>query len=147
MFIFYGWGSDSKKLKLYKNRSCLGCNRDSVPKQVVYQYSYVSLFFIRLIKWDKRYFLQCPYCGNVTAISKYEFQSIKKGIPAPQPQSQPQPQKSAEPFGDVLASPDAAQETGTQTGAAQSEAVPPPVPEAEPAAEIPSPEETGAAAE
>lgn len=84
MFIFYGWGTYSKRLPLYRNRPCRSCNQESVSQQVVLQYSYISLFFIRIIRWDKRYFLQCPRCGYAVAIGKQEYLNIKNGVPQEQ---------------------------------------------------------------
>ncbi len=95
MFFVYGWGENSKRYKRYKNISCYGCGRGSVPAQAAMQYSYVSLFFIPLIKWNRRYFLQCPYCGSVRAIGKNEFLALKKGPQEPMAL----PEKKEDPFG------------------------------------------------
>jgi len=56
---------------------------------------FYTLFFIPLIKWNRRYFLQCPYCGSVRAIGKNEFLALKKGPQEPMAL----PEKKEDPFG------------------------------------------------
>jgi hypothetical protein len=116
MFIFYGWGTYSKRLPLYRNRPCKSCNQESVSQQVVLQYSYISLFFIRIIRWDKRYFLQCPRCGYAVAIGKQEYLNIKNGVP------QEQIPAAEDPFGEEFNAAPQTLSGITQSAPAQSAA-------------------------
>jgi len=77
MFFFYGWGTKSKEYDYFVNTPCDNC-KGFQPKQVVGTYSYISLFFIPIIRWNKQYYLACNECGSIKEISKEEFQQIKQ---------------------------------------------------------------------
>lgn len=94
MFFFYGWGTKADKKEVYDQKFCPTCNA-LVPFHGVIQYDYFSLFFIPIIKWNKRYYMECPYCGNAYSISKETYQQIKEGI-APQTVATPAPVAQAE---------------------------------------------------
>lgn len=124
MFIFYGWGTDSKALDVYGDCICTKCN-SQIRSQVIVQYSYFSLFFIKIIKWNKHYFLQCPYCGNVAEIDKQTYLNMKNGV-APQQQAeapQAEAEAKADPFGNEFNS--------NAEAAAANDEVKPDVPAAE----------------
>lgn len=77
MFFFYGWGTKSKEYDYFVNTTCDNC-KGFQPKQVVGTYSYISLFFIPIIRWNKQYYLACNECGSIKQISKEDFLQIKQ---------------------------------------------------------------------
>lgn len=93
MIFFYGWGTKADKKEVYNQNFCPTCNT-VVPFHAVIQYDYFSLFFIPIIKWNKRYYMECPYCGNAHAISKETYLQIKEGVPS-QPAAQQTPATQA----------------------------------------------------
>lgn len=65
MFIFgiFGVQNKSKILKEYNNVICT-CGRFS-KMVLIQEYMYFHFFFIPIIKWGKKYFLEARCCGRV----------------------------------------------------------------------------------
>ena len=63
MFFIVGGGQNQKLLDFNQMIICPSCGQYG-HIQVVMVYNYISLFFIPLIKWKKRYFVQMSCCKN-----------------------------------------------------------------------------------
>lgn len=146
--IFYGWGEANKYYNLYQNVSCGICGRPSVCAQVVMHYHYFSLFFIKIFKWNKKYYLQCPYCGSITEIEKSYFLKLKKGEIDASPRLQPaggSANPEEDPFGGEFSpSAGAVRENGVQPAQQASAPSVSPVVSEQPGGEFVKAEETGA---
>jgi len=61
--IFYGWGSDAKKLGEGFFQICGRCN--NLSRFVVLETcKKVTLYFVPIAKWQRKYFYVCPICSN-----------------------------------------------------------------------------------
>ncbi len=76
MIVFYGWGSDVKKTKYAMRFVCPHCNREA-EQNVYVRFNYFSLFFARIVKWEKKYHIGCSYCGGTSDITKDDYKRIK----------------------------------------------------------------------
>ena len=78
MFFIMGGGSNSKQLSFDQTVICKCCQKYG-HIQVFVTYSYVSLFFIPLFKWNKRYFAKMSCCNSVSELSSELGREIEKG--------------------------------------------------------------------
>lgn len=60
--LIVGWGSDVRVLgELLDHEVCENCN-NTCPWQIIETSKKASVYFIRVAKWEKRYFCACPVC-------------------------------------------------------------------------------------
>lgn len=78
MFFIWGTGTKNRELNFDQLVVCKCCGRYGHIK-VIEVYSYFSFFFIPLIKWGKRYFVQMTCCGSSCEIPKELGKDIKAG--------------------------------------------------------------------
>ncbi len=77
MFYIWGFGKARKNTGVLVQESCNKCGT-SQKMNIVMEYSYGSLFFIPIVKLNKKFFVICPGCGAYKQISKQEFKEIKR---------------------------------------------------------------------
>lgn len=68
MFFIVGVSSKKDKLDFNQNMICPSCGRYG-RYEAVMEYTYFSLFFIPILKWDKKYYVKSSCCGSVYSIS------------------------------------------------------------------------------
>lgn len=79
MILLYGWGSKAKIMDYTYRTTCKICGQKNTMR-VVKTYDYFSLFYIPIIQWNTKYYLDCPQCRNATLIGKDLFKQIKNGL-------------------------------------------------------------------
>lgn len=78
MFLIMGISQKEKKLNFNQLVICKCCGKYG-HVEVFLSYSYFMLFFIPIIKWDKRYYVRMNCCGYVCEISKEIGKEIAGG--------------------------------------------------------------------
>lgn len=77
MFFIMGMSSKIDKLDFNQNTICPNCGRYG-RYEVFMEYSYLSLFFIPIIKWGKKYYAKTSCCGSTYSIPKELGKRIAK---------------------------------------------------------------------
>ena len=77
MFYIWGIGRARKNTRVLVKDNCNNCGTTQ-NMNIVMDYGYASLFFIPIVKVNKKYYVVCPGCGAYKQISKREFKAIKK---------------------------------------------------------------------
>ena len=77
MFFIFGINNEEKNTDISWQAVCPVCGRLS-RVFLVESYMVFSLFFIPLIKWNRRYRLQMQCCGGVSEIDKALGESLKR---------------------------------------------------------------------
>jgi len=62
MFVLFGWGGSNKVLGVGYTLECPNCH-NSRTWHVVQSNRKVSVFFVSVVKWDKKYWMVCPVCS------------------------------------------------------------------------------------
>lgn len=78
MFFLMGAGNKSRELEFDQLTICKSCGKYGHIK-VIETYSYVSLFFIPVCKWGRRYFAQIDCCGAVCELPTETGTEILRG--------------------------------------------------------------------
>lgn len=78
MFFIMGINSDEKKLDFSQMVICSRCRKYG-RYEVFMHYMVLSLFFIPLFKWNKRYFVRSKCCNAVYELPKELGQRIARG--------------------------------------------------------------------
>jgi len=78
MFFIMGISSKEKKLDFDQMEICSCCGRYG-HIEVYMTYMYFSLFFIPLIKWNRRYFVRMTCCNAACEISSQLGKDIAEG--------------------------------------------------------------------
>lgn len=79
MFFIITSGQKDKKLEFDQMILCKNCDR--YGRLEIYKvYSYLSIFFIPLFQWNKRYFAKMSCCNAVCELSLELGKQIEKGI-------------------------------------------------------------------
>jgi len=84
--IIYGWGKDFKEVAYAGIERCLNCGNFG-HFWICEQASFASLYFVKVLKWNKRLFLMCQTCQRGWEIEAKDRQSILRstvGLPTPQ---------------------------------------------------------------
>ena len=66
LFLFFGIGTKIKVRGAAGERTCPRCH-NTTPWQRLERYSYLSLFFVRLLRWHREELDVCPVCGHAEA--------------------------------------------------------------------------------
>lgn len=69
MFFIMGISQKMKELGFSSPIECPGCGRYS-SFLVFMTYTYLSLFFIPIFRWNKRYFVRSLCCGRVYEVDR-----------------------------------------------------------------------------
>jgi len=75
MFFILGTESKEKIIKTIRNIICKGCGQMSCY-ELLLTYSFLHLFFIPILKWNKKYYLKARCCSSIFEISKETFNRI-----------------------------------------------------------------------
>lgn len=78
MFFIAGISSKQKKLDYNQTIICPHCGKYG-RYEVIMEYMYLSLFFIPILKWNKRFYVKSTCCGSIYSISKELGTSIARG--------------------------------------------------------------------
>jgi hypothetical protein len=78
VFLIIGISQGEKRLEFEQTAVCVRCGRYGRYK-VYMTYTFFSLFFIPLVKWDKRYFVRAACCGAVCEIERELGERIRRG--------------------------------------------------------------------
>ena len=78
MFFIFGISTNGKELDFHQTTVCKSCGAYGSLKAFM-TYSYFSLFFISLFKWNKRYYIRSSCCGTLYFIEKDLGKSIERG--------------------------------------------------------------------
>jgi RNA polymerase subunit RPABC4/transcription elongation factor Spt4 len=78
MFLIMGINQGEKQLEFRQPDICPRCGRYG-SYEVFVTYTYFSLFFIPLFRWNKRYYVKTSYCNTVFLIDKELGQALERG--------------------------------------------------------------------
>ena len=78
MFFVFGISTKEKDIDFVQTTVCTSC--DSYGRLEVFMtYNYFSLFFIPIIKWNKKYYVRSTCCGSLYAIDNDLGRAIERG--------------------------------------------------------------------
>lgn len=78
MFFIFGISSKEKDLDFSQTTICKTCGSYG-RLEAFMTYTYFSLFFIPIIKWNKKYFIRSTCCGTIYSIEEELGKSIERG--------------------------------------------------------------------
>ncbi len=78
MFFIAGASSKREDLDFNQTIVCNNCGQYGRYKVFV-EYMYLSLFFIPILKWNKKYYVKSSCCGSIYSIAKELGDSIRRG--------------------------------------------------------------------
>ena len=79
MFLMFGIVSGMRDLGV---RCCVLPCCGSVRAALTCSFHQFTLFFVPLFRFRKRYFLTCPHCGSIYALSKEEGRRLERNTDA-----------------------------------------------------------------
>jgi hypothetical protein len=77
MFFIGGVSSKQVKLDFIQKMICSHCGQYG-SYEVFDEYIYLSLFFIPILKWNRKYYVKSTCCGSVYSISEETWQENRK---------------------------------------------------------------------
>ncbi len=80
MFFIMGISSAQKKLEFVQTMLCSRCNQFG-RYELYLTYTYLSLFFIPVFKWNKKFYVKTSCCGTLYTIDSALGKRILKGEP------------------------------------------------------------------
>lgn len=78
MFFIFGISSKEKDIDFNQSIVCESCGSYG-RLNIFMTYSYFSLFFIPIFKWNKKYYVRKSCCGSLYSIDKELGKDIEKG--------------------------------------------------------------------
>lgn len=78
MFFILGIENKEKVIKTIRNIICKACGQMS-SYELIITYSFLHIFFIPIIRWNRRYYLKARCCNSLFQISKETFDVINNG--------------------------------------------------------------------
>lgn len=78
MFFIFGMSTKEKEIDFSQTIVCSNCGSYG-RYQAFMTYSYFSLFFIPLFKWNKKYYIRSTCCDSLYSIDKDLGQDIESG--------------------------------------------------------------------
>jgi endogenous inhibitor of DNA gyrase (YacG/DUF329 family) len=66
IFLFFGYGTKVKLRGEGAERTCPRCHNTARWRHVE-SYRYLSLFFVRIVRWHREQLDACPICGHTEA--------------------------------------------------------------------------------
>lgn len=78
--IIFGWGKVTKKIigSAFQH-TCNYCNSTSIWHLCIMR-TWITLFFIPVIPYGKRYCVTCPNCGSYMELTEEQFEKMKLNI-------------------------------------------------------------------
>ncbi len=77
MFLIFGISQKECEINYTKKVKCPICSKEQIPK-IWMKYSYFMLFFIPIIKWNKKYFITLPCCNKFTELDNVAGKKVEK---------------------------------------------------------------------
>jgi hypothetical protein len=65
-FLFFGYGTKVTRRGETAERTCPNCHNTTRWRHLE-QYRYLSLFFVRILRWHREQLDACPICGYAEA--------------------------------------------------------------------------------
>jgi len=78
MIFIGGVSSKQEKLDFGQSVLCTRCSRFGTL-EVYMEYMYLSVFFIPVMKWNRRYYVRSTCCGTLYSLSSELGDRIRKG--------------------------------------------------------------------
>ena len=78
MFFVFGISTKEKEIDFTQTIVCPGCGSYG-RLEVFMTYTYFSLFFIPIFKWNKKYYVRSTCCGSLFTINEDLGKSIERG--------------------------------------------------------------------
>lgn len=78
MFFIFGVSDGQKQLSYQSMAGCRRCGRFA-ELHIIVRYTYFSLFFIPLFRWNKRYFAVMSCCGAAAPLDSDIGRRIERG--------------------------------------------------------------------
>lgn len=78
MFFIFGISNKRKELDFNQTVVCSNCGNYGRYKAFM-TYSYFSLFFIQIIKWNKKYYIKSTCCGSTYYLDEDIGKRIDRG--------------------------------------------------------------------
>lgn len=78
MFFVFGISTKEKEIDFTQTIICPGCGSYG-RLEVFMTYTYFSLFFIPIFKWNKKYYVRSTCCGSLFTINEDLGKSIENG--------------------------------------------------------------------
>lgn len=78
MIFIGGVSSKQEKLDFGQSILCRSCSRFG-NLEVYTEYMYLSVFFIPVMKWNRRYYARSSCCGCLYSVSEEAGERIRKG--------------------------------------------------------------------
>lgn len=78
MFFIMGISTKEEKIDFSQTIICPGCGSYGRLEAFI-TYTYFSLFFIRILKWNKKYYIRSNCCGSLYTIDNELGKAIEKG--------------------------------------------------------------------
>lgn len=78
MFFIMGISQKEKKLKFSELKICKCCGKYG-RMEVFVTYTYLMLFFVPIIKWNKRYIVRMGCCGSTANLAPEIGKKIEQG--------------------------------------------------------------------
>lgn len=78
MFFIFGISTKEKKLDFTQSIVCSNCGSYG-RYEAFMTYSYFSLFFIPILKWNKKYYITSTCCGSMYSVNKEVGRAIERG--------------------------------------------------------------------
>ena len=67
--LFFSLGTKAKDHGQLAARACPRCG-NAAPWRRLEQYRYLSLFFVRILRWRREELAVCPICGHTEPLSR-----------------------------------------------------------------------------
>jgi len=80
MFFLIGISSTEKKLEFIQTMLCSHCEQFG-RLEIFMNYSYLSLFFIPIFKWNKKFYVKSSCCNTIYSVDNSIGNEILKGHP------------------------------------------------------------------
>lgn len=78
MFFIFGISNKQEELDFSQTLICKTCGAYG-RLEAFMTYSYFSLFFIKILKWNKKYYIRNTCCGSIYKIDETLGKLIKRG--------------------------------------------------------------------
>lgn len=78
MFFIFGVSNKKKEIDFNQMLNCNSCGAYGRLSMFM-TYSYASLFFIPLFKWNKKYFVRTSCCGSLYSVDSDIGKAIERG--------------------------------------------------------------------
>jgi RNA polymerase subunit RPABC4/transcription elongation factor Spt4 len=78
MFFVFGISTKDKNIDFVQTVVCPNCNSYG-RLEVFVTYTYFSLFFIPIFKWNKKYYVRSSCCGSLFTIREDLGKAIERG--------------------------------------------------------------------